>query len=235
MGIKCAIAASLVGLLTAAAPLYAQDSTDDIASTRSPEDRADAPDPHDPSELDRSLVDSTYVQEPTDDDDQLHDSEHVVRNPTLQRPRIGAGAARYDSEDLVDDAENDPSDHGRTPDRRVKKGANKDSTKKDTAKSDPSKKDAAKPEADKKGGAAKDTSKRPAGCVDVTTEARFASIGYDHIVTLKSECKKAVKCQVRTNVTPEPSTVTLAPGAQESIVTWRGSPARVFTPDVTCN
>jgi hypothetical protein len=69
----------------------------------------------------------------------------------------------------------------------------------------------------------------------VTSEARYASIGYDHIVTLKSECKKPMKCVVRTNVNPEPASVALAPRAEESVVMWRGSPAREFTPDVSCD
>lgn len=230
MGIKCAIAASVLSVLTAAtAPVYAQDNPDEVATQRDPEDRADAKHPSDPSDMDRSLVDRDYRQEPTDDDDQIDDSEHVVRNPTLKKPRLGAGAVKNDSEDMVDDAENDPRDHGRTPDRRGKKDPPKDVAKKDS-----DKKDAPKGDADKKTGPAKDAKKRPAGCVDVSSEARFASIGYDHLVTLKSACKKAVKCQVRTNVTSEPVGVDLAPAAEETVVTWRGSPAREFTPDVTC-
>lgn len=234
MGIKCAFAASLVGLLMAgAAPGYAQDNPDEVATQRSPEDRADDSDSADPSDMDRSLVDPDFFHEPTDDDDQIHESDSVVRNPNLAKSRIGAKAVQNDSEDMVDDADNDPIDNGRTPDRRAKKDANKDSAKKDK---DSAKKDAPpKADADKKAGPAKDNSKRPAGCVEVSSEARFAGIGYDHIVTLKSECKKPVKCQVRTNVTTEPSSVSLAPAAEESVVTWRGSPARAFTPDVTCS
>jgi hypothetical protein len=245
MGIKGAITSScLLAVLTAAPALSrAQDNPDEVATQRSAEDRADAMDVADPSDMDRSLVDPDYAPEPTDDDPQIHESDaarqdrpgNTVRNPKSTKSRLGAGAVQTDSEDLVDDAENDPKDGSRTPDRRAKKDANKDPAKyKDSGKKDVAKKDAPKADADKKAGAAKDTSKRPAGCVDVSTEARFASIGYDHIVTLKSECKKTVKCQVRTNVTAEPSSVTLAPAAQESLVTWRGSPARVFTPDVTC-
>ena len=229
MGIKRAIATCVVSLVTGAAALHAQDSSDEVATQRHPEDRADRKHPADPSDMDVSLVDRDYVQEPTDDDDQIRDSEHVVRNPTLKKPRLGAGAVKNDSEDMVDDAENDPRDHGRTPDRRAKKDPPKDEAKKDSAK-----KEAPKADADKKTGPAKDLKKRPAGCVDVSGQARFASVGYDHIVTLKSDCKKTVKCQVRTNVNPEPASVELAPAAEERVVTWRGSPAREFQPDVTC-
>jgi hypothetical protein len=76
---------------------------------------------------------------------------------------------------------------------------------------------------------------KPGGCVDVHSDASFASVGYDHIVTLKSGCKRAMTCTVTTNVNPEPALVELAPGEEQSVVTWRGSPAREFTPNVTCN
>jgi hypothetical protein len=76
--------------------------------------------------------------------------------------------------------------------------------------------------------------KKPGGCVDVKTEASFASVGFDHIVTLTSGCKQAMTCTVSTNVNPDPTTVQLAVGATESVVTWRGSPAREFSADVTC-
>jgi hypothetical protein len=78
-------------------------------------------------------------------------------------------------------------------------------------------------------------SKKPGGCVDVHTDASFASVGFDHIVTLHSECKKHMSCTVKTDVNPEPANVELAPGADESVVTWRGSPAREFKADVTCS
>ena len=76
--------------------------------------------------------------------------------------------------------------------------------------------------------------KKPGGCVDVSTEASFASVGYDHIVTLTSACKKPMLCTVKTDVNPDPASVQLQPGETQSVVTWRGSPARVFKADVTC-
>lgn len=90
-----------------------------------------------------------------------------------------------------------------------------------------------KPDAGKKA-APKAAPKKPGGCVDVSTEASFASVGYDHIVTLTSGCKKVMACTVKTDVNPEPASVQLEPGESQSVVTWRGSPARVFTPDVVC-
>ena len=75
---------------------------------------------------------------------------------------------------------------------------------------------------------------KPGECVAVRGDASFASVGYDHIVTLKSACKKRVTCSVKTDVNPEPASVELNPGEEKSVVTWRGSPARVFTPIVSC-
>jgi hypothetical protein len=71
-------------------------------------------------------------------------------------------------------------------------------------------------------------------CVDVKTDAPYAGLGYDHLVLLTSNCKKPVTCSVKTNVNPKVQRVTLAPGEKQTVVTWRGSPAYAFTPDVTC-
>jgi hypothetical protein len=71
-------------------------------------------------------------------------------------------------------------------------------------------------------------------CVAYQTEAYFAYVGYDHLVHLTNNCDKAAVCSVSTNVNPEPSTVSLAPGEKQTVVTWRGSPAREFTADVNC-
>ena len=82
---------------------------------------------------------------------------------------------------------------------------------------------------------AKDTKAgKPKDCIDVHAEASFASVGYDHIVTVKNDCKQPKTCSVKTNVNPEASIIDLNPGESKSVVTWRGSPAREFTPDVTC-
>jgi hypothetical protein len=71
-------------------------------------------------------------------------------------------------------------------------------------------------------------------CVAYQTEAYFASVGYDHLVHLTNNCAKAATCTVTTNVNPDAASVSLAPGEKQTIVTWRGSPAREFTADVSC-
>jgi hypothetical protein len=75
---------------------------------------------------------------------------------------------------------------------------------------------------------------KAAGCIDFHGEARYLGFGYNHIVTLKSACKVAMTCSVKTDVNPEPASVDLAPGEETAVTTWQGSPARVFTPSVTC-
>jgi hypothetical protein len=74
-----------------------------------------------------------------------------------------------------------------------------------------------------------------AGCVEYHGSAPYAGLGYDHIVTLKSACKVAMVCSVKTDVNPNATVVELAPGAETSVTTWRGSPAYAFTPYVTCS
>ena len=72
-----------------------------------------------------------------------------------------------------------------------------------------------------------------ASCVQANAYAQYRS-GYDHIVLLHNTCAKAADCQVSTDVNPTPLRVSVAPGATESVLTFRGSPASVFTPTVNC-
>jgi len=74
----------------------------------------------------------------------------------------------------------------------------------------------------------------PKPCVDVRAEASFASVGYDHLVHLTNGCKKPMACTVKTDVNPDAAQVELEPAEAKTVVTWRGSPAREFKPDVTC-
>jgi hypothetical protein len=138
--------------------------------------------------------------------------------------------------DQDDDADRgDNVDDGDDGDDRPKTGRAKPTDKR-APKKDPGKTAGTKKDAGKSDAAKRDEAKanKPGGCVDVTTDARFASVGYDHIVTLKSGCTKTMKCTVTTNVQPEPIAVELAAGGEESVVTWRGSPAREFAADVSC-
>jgi hypothetical protein len=79
-----------------------------------------------------------------------------------------------------------------------------------------------------------DPVERRAGCVDYWPEVRYRNYGYDHIVHLLSRCEVVVFCRVSSDVNPVPAEVTLLPRAQVDVLTFRGSPAREFTPKVEC-
>jgi hypothetical protein len=71
-------------------------------------------------------------------------------------------------------------------------------------------------------------------CIEVRGEARYGSQGYDHYVFVKNGCDRRADCRVTTNVNPEPASLRVAPGATESVVMWRGSPAREFAARADC-
>ncbi len=70
-------------------------------------------------------------------------------------------------------------------------------------------------------------------CVAVTTQVRPV-VGYDHLVHLQNNCKSIARCEVSTNVNPRPQAVVVAPGRRETVLTFRGSPARTFEAAVGC-
>lgn len=71
-------------------------------------------------------------------------------------------------------------------------------------------------------------------CVDVRTFSRYGALGYDHVVEIENRCDKAVLCLITTNANPEAARLEVKPGETGSVVTFRGSPAREFEADVTC-
>lgn len=73
-----------------------------------------------------------------------------------------------------------------------------------------------------------------ADCVTWEARAVYGALGYDHRVTLRNGCEKDARCTVTTDVNPEPQSTTVAKGATETVVTFRGSPAREFTATVEC-
>jgi hypothetical protein len=70
--------------------------------------------------------------------------------------------------------------------------------------------------------------------VTVRAEARYANYGYDHIVHLANRCDAAFVCSVSTDVNPTPIEARLGGGKTTEVLTFRGSPARVFTPRAVC-
>lgn len=72
-------------------------------------------------------------------------------------------------------------------------------------------------------------------CVQVQTEARPRNYAYDHLVTLRNGCKKAVTCAVKTDANPQPIAVELEVGEEKTVLTFTGSPARELRADVRCH
>jgi hypothetical protein len=73
-----------------------------------------------------------------------------------------------------------------------------------------------------------------AECVQYWPEARFAALGYNHMVHVRDMCDVPAGCSVTTDVNPQPHPVTVPPRSEIEVMTFRGSPARVFTPKVDC-
>ena len=86
----------------------------------------------------------------------------------------------------------------------------------------------APPEADPAG------SGTAAKCVKWKSEAVYVAYGYNHLVHLENTCKKAMRCEVKTDVNPEPQSADLEPEEKETVVTFMGSPASEFKATVTC-
>lgn len=76
-------------------------------------------------------------------------------------------------------------------------------------------------------------SARPS-CIAVRKEARYGAYAYNHVVILTNGCERPATCTVATNVNPEKRSVRLVPGETKEVVTFIGSPARDFQPDVSC-
>jgi hypothetical protein len=71
-------------------------------------------------------------------------------------------------------------------------------------------------------------------CVEFQPEVRFRNSGYDHLVHLRSRCDRRTICAVATDVNPTPVDVPVPPREHVTVLTFRGSPAREFTPIVSC-
>ena len=71
-------------------------------------------------------------------------------------------------------------------------------------------------------------------CIQSWPEARMQAYGYNHIVHLRDTCAVAADCVVTTDVNPDPTRVSVDAKSETEVNTYLGSPARVFTPTVTC-
>ena len=72
-------------------------------------------------------------------------------------------------------------------------------------------------------------------CVRVWAEARYRPFGYDHLVYIHNDCARTAACTVSTDVNPDRMHVSVRPQDEVEVVTWVGSPARVFKATVACD
>ena len=64
-------------------------------------------------------------------------------------------------------------------------------------------------------------------CAEVGASTRAEAYGYTHVVSLRNGCPKAVRCELWSDVDPEPRMrVEVEAGATAEVITRRGSPAR---------
>src|SRR5258708_2060736 len=78
------------------------------------------------------------------------------------------------------------------------------------------------------------TADAAAPCVVIRAEVRYGAAGYNHVVVLMNACEHAEACTVTTDVNPEPIKATVPPRSSTEVVTFLGSPARVFVPKAIC-
>jgi hypothetical protein len=71
-------------------------------------------------------------------------------------------------------------------------------------------------------------------CVRFEGTARWGADGYNHIVRIENNCARAASCSVSTDVNPQVQVVNVPAGQSIEIVTFLGSPASRFTPNVVC-
>ena len=75
----------------------------------------------------------------------------------------------------------------------------------------------------------------PQVCAKVTVTARFEAYAYTHVIELHNTCRRAVVCQVWTDVDPTPKqTLRAKPGERVATVTRKGSPSREVYVDRSC-
>ena len=71
-------------------------------------------------------------------------------------------------------------------------------------------------------------------CVRWWQESRYRNYGYDHLVHISNGCSVTAACAVTTDVAPSPISVRVEPRETQSVLTYRGAPAREFRADVRC-
>ncbi len=72
-------------------------------------------------------------------------------------------------------------------------------------------------------------------CVNVSGQARYRGLAYQHSVQVLNNCKQTVVCYVSTDVDPSPEyKLVVEAGKEDSVVTRTNSPSREFKPRARC-
>ena len=74
----------------------------------------------------------------------------------------------------------------------------------------------------------------PDSCIRFWGEARYAALGYNHLVHVANSCSAGADCVVSTDVSPAEQKVAVGGKSEAVVNTFIGSPARTFTPHVKC-
>ena len=73
-------------------------------------------------------------------------------------------------------------------------------------------------------------------CAKVRGSTRAEAYGYTHVVSLHNGCERPVRCELWSDVDPEPRVPVEVPaGAATEVITRRGSPAREVVGHKKCN
>lgn len=72
-------------------------------------------------------------------------------------------------------------------------------------------------------------------CVNVSGQAKYRGLAFQHAVQVRNNCKETVTCYVSTDVDPTPEyKLVVEPGKEDSVVTRTNSPSRQFKPRARC-
>jgi len=77
------------------------------------------------------------------------------------------------------------------------------------------------------------TSESP-DCVSTSAFVQQSATGYNHIVQIDNECDQQVRCEVTTDVAPDPVYGRVQPHDRAALTTYRGGMTTTFTPTVSC-
>lgn len=71
-------------------------------------------------------------------------------------------------------------------------------------------------------------------CIHYRAEAVLAVAGYNHLVYIGNACAGTAYCDIITSANPNPIDVVVPTSETLAVITYRGSPARIFQVKVTC-